>query len=79
MIDLNYIPSMGCYPPALPPKKGEPVQNWYRRAVVFQMPSGYKVWSVERRTMLAEKLTKSGLKRAIKRLEHQGWVIEKFR
>ena len=79
MIDLTNIKRLMCYPPALPPRKGESVQNWCRRAVIFEMPSGYIVWSVERRTVLAEKLTKFGLKRAIKKLEKQGWIIEKFK
>lgn len=70
MIDLTRIPNRMCYPPPLPLPK---------TAYVFQMGSSYIVYSVYRQKVLERKWTKFGLKKAIKKLEKQGWIVEKDR
>lgn len=80
IIDLNHIPNRMCYPPRVAPPKSQFNRfQWNVLATVFEMGGRYIIWSVSQGKVLKRKWTKFGLKRAIKKLEKQGFIVEKDR
>jgi len=79
MIDLRRVTSRDFYPIHFPPigRTAEEKEKWRKTAIVFQFRNGeYIIWAIAEHRVLAERWFRFTLKRAIKELETEGWIIE---